>query len=265
MSDFSREGFETAADRRGLRAVRRPAGQRAGRLSIDEKTGIQAKGAGRSQPDRGHPGRAGPARREHEYRRNGTNSLFAASKVHHLRAVLAMSSKVCNRWDLIRYLDQLEAEIPIVDGQKIVAVTGNLSTRPGPTRSLRYPRRIPAGAFSSPRPAHSLTEPDRDLLLDPRPSNFSSTRILHQRTGPRAPARYPRSSETYQPDRQAVRLDLHRQDPQRIRARITGDPTGKGASSHSEISSCSLGGTKNERRSKRSWKGHDRASPERWR
>ena len=40
-----------------------------------------------------------------------------------------MSSKTRNRFDLIRFLDQLEAEIPIVEGQKIVAVSDNLSTR----------------------------------------------------------------------------------------------------------------------------------------
>jgi DDE superfamily endonuclease len=48
--------------------------------------------------------------------------------VHH-GDVLAMSSKTRNRWDLIRFLDQLDSEIPIVEGQQIVAVSDNLSTR----------------------------------------------------------------------------------------------------------------------------------------
>ena len=40
-----------------------------------------------------------------------------------------MPSKTRNRFDLIRFLDQLEAEIPVVEGREIVAITDNLSTR----------------------------------------------------------------------------------------------------------------------------------------
>jgi hypothetical protein len=43
--------------------------------------------------------------------------------------VLAMPSKTRNRWDLMRFLDHLDDEIPVVEGQKIVAITDNLSTR----------------------------------------------------------------------------------------------------------------------------------------
>ncbi|MCA1698697.1 MAG: IS630 family transposase [Actinobacteria bacterium] len=94
-------------------------------ISIDEKTGIQAKAP--TKPDvPSAPGR--PARREHEYTRNGTQCLFAALKVH-LGDVLAMASKTRNRWDLIRFLDMLDAEIPVIEGQRIVAITDNLSTR----------------------------------------------------------------------------------------------------------------------------------------
>jgi transposase len=123
MSDFSREGFEQRMGEVCGLYVDPPENVLV--VSIDEKTGIQAKAP--VKPDR--PPQAGrPARREHEYTRNGTQCLFAALKVHH-GDVLAMSSKTRNRWDLIRFLDQLEAEIPIVEGQKIVAVTDNLSTR----------------------------------------------------------------------------------------------------------------------------------------
>ncbi len=94
-------------------------------ISLDEKTGIQAKAP--TQPDI-PPAPGKPARREHEYTRNGTQCLFAALKVHH-GDVLGMASKTRNRWDLIRFLDQLDGEIPVVDGQKIVAVSDNLSTR----------------------------------------------------------------------------------------------------------------------------------------
>ena len=43
--------------------------------------------------------------------------------------MLAMPSKTRNRYDLIRFLDMLEEQIPVVAGQEIVAVSDNLSTR----------------------------------------------------------------------------------------------------------------------------------------
>jgi len=94
-------------------------------VSIDEKTGIQAKAP--TKPDT-PPAPGKPARREHEYTRNGTQCLFAALKVHH-GEVLGMASKTRNRFDLIRFLDHLDTEIPVVADQKIVAITDNLSTR----------------------------------------------------------------------------------------------------------------------------------------
>ena len=94
-------------------------------VSIDEKTGIQAKAP--TKPDTApEPGK--PARREHEYTRNGTQCLFACLNVKQ-GDVLGMPSKTRNRFDLIRFLDQLDAEIPVVEGQQIVAITDNLSTR----------------------------------------------------------------------------------------------------------------------------------------
>jgi len=94
-------------------------------VSLDEKTGIQAKAP--TKPDV-PPAPNQPARREHEYTRNGTQCLFAALKVHH-GDVLAMASKTRNRFDLIRFLDHLDAEIPLVEDQQIVAISDNLSTR----------------------------------------------------------------------------------------------------------------------------------------
>jgi transposase len=92
-------------------------------VSIDEKTGIQAKAP--TRPD--VQARAGrPARREHEYRRNGTQNLFAALRVHS-GEVSAMTSKTRNRFDLLRFLNQLEAEIP--PGRQVIAISDNLSTR----------------------------------------------------------------------------------------------------------------------------------------
>jgi transposase len=92
-------------------------------VSIDEKTGIQAKAA--TRPDR-QARRGKPARREHEYVRNGTQNLFACLRVHSGQ-VSGMPSKTRTRFDLVRFLDQLEAEIPA--GQEVIAITDNLSTR----------------------------------------------------------------------------------------------------------------------------------------
>ncbi len=123
MSDFSKPEFEErAAEICGL-YVDPPENVLV--ISIDEKTGIQAKAP--TKPDSApEPGR--PARREHEYTRNGTQCLFGALKVHH-GEVLGMASKTRNRFDLIRFLDHLDAEIPVLEGQRVVAITDNLSTR----------------------------------------------------------------------------------------------------------------------------------------
>jgi transposase len=123
MSDFSKPEFEERCGEVCGLYVDPPANVLV--VSLDEKTGIQAKAP--IQPDTPpEPGQ--PARRESEYTRNGTQCLFAALKVHH-GEVLGMASKTRNRWDLIRFLDLLDADIPVVDGQKIVAVSDNLSTR----------------------------------------------------------------------------------------------------------------------------------------
>ena len=94
-------------------------------VSIDEKTGIQAKGL--ALPDT-PPAPGKPARRDNEYRRNGTQNLFAALEVHS-GEVAAMASKTRDRFDLVAFLEMLDAGIPAVEGRRIVAVTDNLSTR----------------------------------------------------------------------------------------------------------------------------------------
>ncbi|MCA1678614.1 MAG: IS630 family transposase, partial [Actinobacteria bacterium] len=123
MSDFSQPEFEERLSKICGLYVDPPSNVLV--VSIDEKTGIQAKSP--TKPDT-PPGPERPARREHEYKRNGTQCLFAALKVHH-GDVLGMASKTRNRFDLIRFLEHLEAQIPIVEGQQIVAITDNLSTR----------------------------------------------------------------------------------------------------------------------------------------
>ena len=106
MSDFSREDFqERMSEVCGL-YVDPPENVLV--VSIDEKTRIQAKSP--TKPDT--PPRPGkPARREHEYTRNGTQCLFACLNVKE-GDVLAMPSKTRNRFELIRFLDILEEEIP---------------------------------------------------------------------------------------------------------------------------------------------------------
>ena len=123
MSDFSREDFEERMGEVCGLYVDPPENVLV--VSIDEKTGIQAKAP--TKPDQ-PPAPGKPARREHEYTRNGTQCLFACLNIGE-GDVLAMPSKTRNRFDLIRFLDMLDGEIPVVEGQEIVAVSDNLSTR----------------------------------------------------------------------------------------------------------------------------------------
>jgi len=123
MSDFSRPEFEERCSAVCGLYVDPPENVLV--ISIDEKTGIQAKSPTKADTA---PAPGQPARREHEYKRNGTQCLFAALKVQD-GDVIGMASKTRNRFDLIRFLDQVDAEIPVVEGQSIVAISDNLSTR----------------------------------------------------------------------------------------------------------------------------------------
>lgn len=123
MSDFDQPGFQERCS--AVCGLYLDPPENVLVVSLDEKTGIQAKAP--TKPDR-PPGPRKPARREHEYTRNGTQCLFACLKVHHGQ-VLGMASKTRNRYDLIRFLDHLDEEIPVIDGQQIVAISDNLSTR----------------------------------------------------------------------------------------------------------------------------------------
>ena len=180
-------------------------------VSIDEKTGIQAKSP--TKADRPpQPGK--PARREHEYTRNGTQCLFACLNVHE-GDVLGMPSKSRNRWDLIRFLDHLEEEIPIVAGQKIVAITDNLSTR-GTDEVEQWVGDHARWSFQFTPQARLEAQPGRDLLLDPLAAP-AQARHLHLRARPRrADARVRRD---LQPDRQAVQVDYYRQGPRSMSQR----------------------------------------------
>jgi transposase len=121
MTDFDQEGFEQRAGEICGLYIDPP--ENAIVLSIDEKTGIQAKAP--TKPD-APPETGKPARRESEYKRNGTQCLFASLEVHS-GEVAAMTSKTRDRWDLLAFLEMLDEGIP--EGKEVIAITDNLSTR----------------------------------------------------------------------------------------------------------------------------------------
>ena len=122
MTDFDQPEFEARAGEVCGLYLDPPAGALV--LSIDEKTSIQAKGLAR--PD-APPAAGKPARRDYEYTRNGTMNLFAALRVHS-GETHAMTSETRNRFDLIRFLDEIDDTIKPVKGQQIIAIMDNLST-----------------------------------------------------------------------------------------------------------------------------------------
>ena len=181
-------------------------------VSIDEKTGIQAKSP--TKPDT--PPKPGtPARREHEYKRNGTQCLFACLNVQQ-GDVLAMPSKTRNQFDLIRFLDLLDAEIPLVAGQQIVAITDNLSTR-GTENVQEWLRPTRAGAFSSPRSTPHGSTRSRSSS---RSSGGACSSTASSPPSTTSPSRCSRSSRptTRPPNRSS---GPHRQGPRSMRARTS--------------------------------------------
>ena len=122
MSDFDQPEFEErAAEVCGL-YLDPPEGALV--LSLDEKTSVQARGLAR--PDR-LPSKGKAARRDYEYTRNGTMNLFAALRVHTGEAH-SMTSKTRNRFDLIEFLEQIDATVPPSRSRQIIAIMDNLST-----------------------------------------------------------------------------------------------------------------------------------------
>jgi transposase len=122
MTDFDQPEFEARAGEVCGLYLDPPAGALV--LSIDEKTSIQARGLAR--PDTA-PTPGAPARRDYEYTRNGTMNLFAALRVHS-GETHAMTSQTRNRFDLIRFLDEIDDTLPPAKGQQIIAIMDNLST-----------------------------------------------------------------------------------------------------------------------------------------
>lgn len=94
-------------------------------LSVDEKTGIQA--LGRKHPDRAmRPGR--PAKREFEYVRHGTRSLFAALLVHE-GTVIAEAKPRHTRIEFLEFLQHLHRVCP--KRKQLHVIVDNLSTHKG--------------------------------------------------------------------------------------------------------------------------------------
>ena len=97
-----------------------------------------------------------------------------------------MASTTRNRWDLIRFLDLLDADIPVVDGQKIVAVSDNLSTRG--TAEVEQCDRIPPShrprdqRRRSPTPLPALARAHQDARQLP----LHAPRRTRRRTAPTA-------------------------------------------------------------------------------
>ena len=90
-------------------------------LSIDEKTQIQA--LGRTQ--KGLPMKPGrPATMTHDYKRNGTTTLFAAMNILD-GTVIGSHSERHRHQEFIAFLDQIDKEVP--DGQDIHAIVDNYS------------------------------------------------------------------------------------------------------------------------------------------
>ena len=145
MSDFSDPEFEERL--KGVCGLYVNPPENVLVVSIDEKTGIQAKAP--TKPDTlPAPGR--PTRREHEYIRDGTQCLFACLKVHE-GDVLAMTSKTRNRFDLTASSTSSTARSP--------SSRGSRSSRSATTSPPAAPKRYrngspltPAGASNSPPP-----------------------------------------------------------------------------------------------------------------
>jgi transposase len=94
-------------------------------LCIDEKTGIQA--LERKYPDR-QPGPSRLGRREFEYIRHGTLSLFAAREVHSGQ-VTGWCVGQRRRIEFLAFMDQLAARYPT---GPVHCVLDNLNTHHGP-------------------------------------------------------------------------------------------------------------------------------------
>ncbi len=176
-------------------------------LSVDEKTSVQAKERRHNdQPPR--PGRR--RRREWEYIRHGTASLFAALDVH---SGEVLAEPIPGKNDSVNFCDFLEGiEHSVDQSLEIHIVLDNGSShRSKYTKAwlVAHPRWV---THYTPPPC-KLGQPSRAVLLDPATKSHPQ-RQLHL-------ARRPHHQDAHlhhrlRPERQTVQMDLRRRPPRRM-------------------------------------------------
>ena len=114
-------------------------------LSVDEKSQIQA--LDRTQPGLPmKPGRAGTM--THDYKRNGTTTLFAALNVLD-GTIIGRNMKRHRHQEFIRFLNDIEAQVP---SERRSTRSSTTTRRTSIRRSALGSPSIPAGPSTSPRP-----------------------------------------------------------------------------------------------------------------
>jgi transposase len=168
-------------------------------LSVDEKTGIQAKS--RRHPTQAvRPGRL--ERREFEYVRHGTASLIAALDVA-TGKVTATDVARNDSAHFIEFLTQLDESIDPALAIHVVLDNGS-SHRSKATQKVR--RAPPVRGASHPG-ARELAEPGRIVLLDPYPQGSASRRVRLTRRPREQDARVHRTPQHH---RHPVQMGLRR-------------------------------------------------------
>jgi hypothetical protein len=178
-------------------------------ISADEKTQLQAllRRHPLVAPGPGRPGLV-----EHEYRRRGTLAYLAAMDVHDPARGLfgRCEQKISNQ-----AFDALVAEVmtsePYASAQRVFWVVDNGTIHRGEKAITRLQRLAEPRPRPPPAP-RLLAQPDRDLLLDPRPQGPDPGALRRPRRTLRPRARLP---TRVRQDRAAVRLDLHPPAPAR--------------------------------------------------
>jgi transposase len=175
-------------------------------LSVDEKTSIQAKQ--RKHPDQ-TPAAGKWRRREFEYIRHGTASLFAALDVHTGEVLAEPIPGKNNSVNFCAFLDDIERAV-------------DPAGHPRDPRQRLQPRvQAHQGMVRRPppmgRPLHAtpcqLGQPGRTVLLDPATQGHRQ-RQLHLTRRPHRQA--PRLHHRLRPDRPTLQMDLRRRPPRRI-------------------------------------------------
>ena len=173
-------------------------------LSIDEKSQIQA--LDRTQPGLPlKPGKAGTM--THDYKRNGTTTLFAALDVLE-GTVISRCMQRHRHQEFLRFLNTVEGAVPA--GKVIHAILDNYGSHKHP-KVLKWLGRHPRWVFPLHADRGLVAERGRDLLLGADPPPHPPRQLpLARRPAGRDPPLHPRA----QPEPQTVHLDqTRRADP----------------------------------------------------